>query len=185
MFQLAMEDVDQKLQDAGRPYVHVDDDEGIKVKCHNTECIFEFTIYKFIGTFRALPNIPPGGGPVPPGGFRDGGSSRAGNIALIIPSRMLPELDQEKIQEFLDGNAAIQLQARSPGSPIEFILPQGSIPILLLWEPCAVYVLVCHCVHYYEMNDSFDMTLSVTCDHMHMHYTTLSSYFISHGTFLC
>ena len=89
------------------------------IRCHQTVCLLEITIFEFIGPTDRLPNIPPGGHPyVPPDA-----SSQAGNIALIIPSRMLPQLDQERIQEFMDGKMAIKLQARTAESPIQFILP--------------------------------------------------------------
>ena len=134
-----MKDVDKKMTEANISYetvysMHKDREgkkkeyKGIKVTCNKTECIFEFTLYRFIGTFRALPNEPPGGGLIPPGGFQGGerGSSQAGNIALIIPSQMLPELAQNDIQRFLDGEGAIQLHARSPGNPLQFVFPTAT-----------------------------------------------------------
>ena len=91
-----------------------------EIMCSHTKCTFEFVLFKFIGP---PPDVPEEERPqaLEP-------SSSAGNIALIIPSQMLPELDKEKVQKFLDGNAAIQLQARVPGNPIQFILqsPRGN-----------------------------------------------------------
>ena len=89
------------------------------VQCHQTVCKFEITIFEFKGQTYRLPNIPPGAPAYVPPEV----SSEAGNIALIIPSRMLPQLDQEKIQEFMDRKMAIKLQARTAESPIQFILP--------------------------------------------------------------
>ena len=104
----------------------VDEDHSdireIKVECYQTTCVFEFTIFEFKGETELPPNLPPGSsGPIPPRGQ----ASQAGNIALIIPSQILPQLDQNKIQDFLNGNVAIKLQARTPRSPIQFILPTG------------------------------------------------------------
>ena len=108
--------------------VVVDSDRSqIQIECSQTTCIFEFTVFEFAGEVERRPNLSPGSRPPQPGGNRgeEGVASQAGNIALISPSQMLPQLDRDKIQKFLDGNMAIQLQARSPENPIQFILPAG------------------------------------------------------------
>ena len=88
--------------------------------CNKTACSFEITIFEYKGVIERPPNLPPGASPYVPAG-----ESRVGNIALIIPSQMLPELERDNIRKFMDGNMAIKLQARVPGSPIQFILPSG------------------------------------------------------------
>ena len=93
--------------------VDVDSDRSqIQVECSQTTCIFEFTVFEFVGEVERRPNLPPGSRSPQPGGNRveEGVPSQAGNI----PSQMLPQLDQDKIQ-----------QARSPENPIQFILPAG------------------------------------------------------------
>ena len=85
------------------------------IVCSETMCQFEFTIFEFKGVSDHPPEDPR---PIPPGG-----TSQAGNIALIIPSQMLTQLDQANIRKFMDGDMAIQLQTRSPENPIQFILP--------------------------------------------------------------
>ena len=97
-------------KDEGKNFISCD------IMCSKTKCTFEFTLFEFKGISEQQ-QLPPGWVP------RLGPSSSVGNIALIIPSQMLPELDRQSVQKFLDGNAAIRLQARVPGNPIEFILP--------------------------------------------------------------
>jgi hypothetical protein len=101
----------------------------VNAECNNTRCQFEITLFEYQGPLREHrgPNLPPGAEQFgPPEGMSPPVSPTSpGNIALIIPSQMLPELERDKIQQFMDGNMAIQLQARVPGSPIQFILPPG------------------------------------------------------------
>ena len=87
---------------------------------NETACRFEITIFEYKGVIERPPTLPPGASPYVPAG-----ESHVGNIALIIPSQMLPELERDNIRKFMDGKMAIQLQARVPGSPIQFILPSG------------------------------------------------------------
>ena len=99
----------------------------VNALCHKTQCQFEITLFEYCGPLAEDrgPNLPPGAEhfdntadlqapPLYP---------TAGSIALIIPSQMLPKLEQEKIQQFMDGHMAIQLQARVPENPIQFIMP--------------------------------------------------------------
>ena len=94
------------------------------VQCYQTKCQFEITLFEYKGDTVRPANIPPGSVPYCP--LEDQTPSNAvGNIALIIPSQILPQLERDHIQRFMDGNMAIKLQARLPGSPIQFILPSS------------------------------------------------------------
>ena len=100
--------------------IHGDYEIVADATCNKTACSFEITIFEYKGVIERPPNLPPGASPYVPAG-----ESHVGNIALIIPSQMLPELEHDNIRKFMDGNMAIKLQARVPGSPIQFILPSG------------------------------------------------------------
>ena len=96
----------------------------VNALCHNTQCQFEITLFEYCGPLaeRRGPNLPPDAMPYDNMSVQQP-SPTAGSIALIIPSQMLQKLEQEKIQQFMDGHMAIQLHARIPENPIQFILP--------------------------------------------------------------
>ena len=95
----------------------------VNAKCHETQCQFEITLFEYCGPLAEErgPNLPPGAEQFDNPSLQE--CPTAGSIALIIPSQMLCKLEQEKIQQFMDGHMAIQLHARVPENPIQFIVP--------------------------------------------------------------
>jgi hypothetical protein len=95
----------------------------VNAECHETQCQFEITLFEYRGPLpeERGPNLPPGAEQFDNTSLQE--SPTTGSIALIIPSQMLHKLEQEKIQQFMDGHMAIQLHARVPENPIRFILP--------------------------------------------------------------
>ena len=96
----------------------------LNVQCYQTKCEFEITVFEYKGPLSEErgPNLPPGAITYDDD-MQQPSSPVAGNIALIIPARMTSQLDQGQIQQFIDGHAAIQLFARVPDNPIQFIQP--------------------------------------------------------------
>ena len=95
----------------------------VRTDCHETQCTFEITLFEYKGPLAENrgPNVPPGSVP-----FEDvqptQQGSMAGSIALIIPAHMMSGVDQERLQKFMDGHVAIQLRARVPENPIQFVV---------------------------------------------------------------